>query len=154
MLLFTIIFGGLLLMMGHHARSESLFYYFRLEDQVPESHLLRLNHVAVRTTSAATLAPKAIDIFRCNIALGALPTKYKSKLLQADRQGVLISSRRLFAFLEVKTRNGDFAITTQRFRSLLPEILSGIRQFEFLLRSPVYFDLVDRALRRIWRHIC
>jgi transposase len=29
-------------MMGHHARSESLFYYFRLEDQVPESHLLRL----------------------------------------------------------------------------------------------------------------
>jgi len=29
-------------MMGQHARSESLFYYFRLEDQVPESHLLRL----------------------------------------------------------------------------------------------------------------
>src|SRR5580704_13631281 len=34
--------GGLRLMMGHHARSESLFYYFRLEDQVPENHLLRL----------------------------------------------------------------------------------------------------------------
>jgi len=29
-------------MMGHHSRSESLFYYFRLEDQVPEDHLLRL----------------------------------------------------------------------------------------------------------------
>ena len=29
-------------MMGHHARSEALFYYFRLEDQVPETHLLRL----------------------------------------------------------------------------------------------------------------
>jgi len=28
-------------MMGRHARSESLFY-FRLEDQVPENHLLRL----------------------------------------------------------------------------------------------------------------
>ena len=42
MLLFTIIFGGLLLMMGHQARGESLFYYFRLEDQVPETHLLRL----------------------------------------------------------------------------------------------------------------
>jgi transposase len=28
--------------MGHHARSEALFYYFRLEDQVPENHLLRL----------------------------------------------------------------------------------------------------------------
>src|SRR5437879_5376239 len=42
MLLFTIPFGGLLLMMGHHSRAESLFYYFRLEDQVPENHLLRL----------------------------------------------------------------------------------------------------------------
>ena len=41
MLLFTIAFGGLL-MMGHQARGESLFYYFRLEDQVPENHLLRL----------------------------------------------------------------------------------------------------------------
>jgi hypothetical protein len=35
------IFGGLVIMMGHHARSEALFYYFRLEDQVPENHLLR-----------------------------------------------------------------------------------------------------------------
>jgi transposase len=34
--------GGLLIMMGHHARSEALFYYFRLEDQIPENHLLRL----------------------------------------------------------------------------------------------------------------
>src|SRR5207237_3073976 len=29
-------------MMGQHARAESLFYYFRLEYQVPEDHLLRL----------------------------------------------------------------------------------------------------------------
>jgi transposase len=36
------IFAGLLIMMGHHSRSEALFYYFRLEDQVPETHLLRL----------------------------------------------------------------------------------------------------------------
>ncbi len=27
-------------MMGQHDRSEALFYYFRLEDQVPETHLL------------------------------------------------------------------------------------------------------------------
>ncbi|MGC2197421.1 MAG: transposase, partial [Terriglobales bacterium] len=31
-----------LIMMGQHDRSEALFYYFRLEDQVPENHLLRL----------------------------------------------------------------------------------------------------------------
>src|SRR6516165_5362706 len=42
MLLFIATFGGLLLMMGHQSRGESLFYYFRLEDQVPENHLLRL----------------------------------------------------------------------------------------------------------------
>jgi hypothetical protein len=30
------VFGGLLLMMGNPSRSESLFYYFRLEDQIPE----------------------------------------------------------------------------------------------------------------------
>ncbi len=29
-------------MMGLHSRAESLFYYFRIEDQVPENHLLRL----------------------------------------------------------------------------------------------------------------
>ena len=42
MLLFTVTFGGLLIMMGNHSRSESLFYYFRLEDHVPENHLVRL----------------------------------------------------------------------------------------------------------------
>ena len=36
------ILGGLLVMMGQHDRSEALFYCFRLEDQVPETHLLRL----------------------------------------------------------------------------------------------------------------
>ena len=42
MLCWISIFGGLLIMMGQHDRFEALFYYFRLEDQVPENHLLRL----------------------------------------------------------------------------------------------------------------
>jgi transposase len=42
MLCWISLVGGLLIMMGQHARSEALFYYFRLEDQVPEHHLLRL----------------------------------------------------------------------------------------------------------------
>ncbi len=29
-------------MMGQNTRSESLFYYFRIEDHIPEDHLLRL----------------------------------------------------------------------------------------------------------------
>jgi transposase len=42
MLCLILIIGGVLIMMGQHDRSEALFYYFRLEDQVPETHLLRL----------------------------------------------------------------------------------------------------------------
>ena len=34
--------GGLLIMMGQHARSETLFYYFKLDEYIPENHLLRL----------------------------------------------------------------------------------------------------------------
>src|SRR6201987_2530639 len=41
-MLLILIVGGLLIMMGQHDRSEGLFYYFRLEDHVPENHLLRL----------------------------------------------------------------------------------------------------------------
>jgi transposase len=36
------VYGGTLIMMGQHTRSESLFYYFRIEDHIPEDHLLRL----------------------------------------------------------------------------------------------------------------
>ena len=36
------ILGGLLIMVGQHSRSEALVYYLRLEDRVPENHLLRL----------------------------------------------------------------------------------------------------------------
>src|SRR5689334_25200182 len=42
MLCWISMLGGLPTMMGHHPRSEALFYYFRLEDQIPETHLLRL----------------------------------------------------------------------------------------------------------------
>jgi transposase len=43
-----LIIGGLLIMMGQHDRSEALFYYFRLEDHVPETHLLRLIEKHIR----------------------------------------------------------------------------------------------------------
>ncbi len=33
---------ALLVMLGQRTRSESLFYYFRIEDHIPEDHLLRL----------------------------------------------------------------------------------------------------------------
>jgi len=53
--------GGLLVMMGRHSRAESLFYYFRLEDQVPENHLLRLTATSASssyTKSCATPTAK------------------------------------------------------------------------------------------------
>src|SRR5260370_41220072 len=48
MLFVIAILGGSWPMMGQNTRSESLFYYFRIEDQVPEDHLLRLidSHVS------------------------------------------------------------------------------------------------------------
>ena len=49
MLFFIAIHGGLRIMMGQHARSESLFYYFRIEDQVPENHCC----VSLTDTSAS-----------------------------------------------------------------------------------------------------
>ena len=50
------IVGGLLIMMGQHDRSEALFYYFRLEDQIPENHLLRLidKHISFEFCARAT----------------------------------------------------------------------------------------------------
>jgi hypothetical protein len=48
MLCLILIVGGLLIMMGQHDRSEALFYYFRLEDQVPDTHLLRLIEKHIR----------------------------------------------------------------------------------------------------------
>jgi len=42
MLCWISIAGGLLIMMGQHVRSESLFYYFKLDDYIPKNHLLRL----------------------------------------------------------------------------------------------------------------
>jgi hypothetical protein len=49
------ILGGVLIVMGQHSRSEALFCYSRLEDQVPESHLLRLIE---KSTSALRLYAK------------------------------------------------------------------------------------------------
>src|SRR5438045_7327405 len=48
MLCLILIIGRLLIMMGQHYRTEALFYYFRLEDQVPETHLLRLIEKHIR----------------------------------------------------------------------------------------------------------
>jgi hypothetical protein len=57
MLCWILIWGGLLTMMGHHARSEALFYYFRLEDQLHENHLLRLKVNPWRTNPEFPLTP-------------------------------------------------------------------------------------------------
>ena len=42
MLCWITILRGVLIIMRQHDPSEALFYYFRLEDQVPGTHLLRL----------------------------------------------------------------------------------------------------------------
>ena len=66
------ILGGLLITMGQHDRSEALFHYFRLEDQVPETHLLRLieKHVSfafVRQQLKDLYPPAAVPVTICRI---------------------------------------------------------------------------------------
>jgi transposase len=63
MLCLILIVGGVLVMMGHHDRSEALFYYFRLEDQIPEAHLLRLieKHISFTFVRQATEGPLQRD---------------------------------------------------------------------------------------------
>ena len=74
MLCLILIVGGLLIMMGQHDRSEALFCYFRLEDQVPETHLLRLieKHISfafvrerLKQSYAKPVAPRLIPSFCC-----------------------------------------------------------------------------------------
>jgi hypothetical protein len=74
MLCWILIVGGLLIMMGQHDRSEALFYYFRLEDQVPETHLLRLidKHISfafvrekLKRVTAIRAARPSIPSFCC-----------------------------------------------------------------------------------------
>ena len=48
MLCLILIVGGLQIMMGQHDRSEALFYYFGLEDQIPDTHLMRLIEKHIR----------------------------------------------------------------------------------------------------------
>lgn len=49
-------YGGVLVMMGQHTRSESLFYYFR----IPEDHLLRLvdQHIDFRIAPIREVSPQ------------------------------------------------------------------------------------------------
>jgi hypothetical protein len=57
-MLFAItIHGGSLIMMGQHFRSESLFYYFRIEDQVPENHFTSSHRSAHRAVVATPKKP-------------------------------------------------------------------------------------------------
>jgi hypothetical protein len=51
-----LIVGGVLIMMGQHSRSELLFYSFRLEDQIPETHLLRLIDLTPRERERSELS--------------------------------------------------------------------------------------------------
>src|SRR6185437_9921367 len=62
--------GGLLIMMGHQSRGEALFYYFRLEDHVPENHLLRLidKHISFGFVYGITSERRLVEELRMHLA--------------------------------------------------------------------------------------
>jgi hypothetical protein len=92
-------------MISQHSRSEALFYYFRLEDQVPENHLLRLieKHISfafVRERLKASYSEMGW--------IGTSSTRAKWRALRSARSNMLkkclasptLSERRFF------TKNG------------------------------------------------
>jgi len=58
-------------MMGQHTRSESLFYYFKLDDYVPKNHLLRLidEHVSFGGWPTLALLPNRHGVPRSSLGL-------------------------------------------------------------------------------------
>ena len=70
-------------MMGQHDRSEALFYYFRLEGQVPETHLLRLieKHISfefVRFQESKLFEELFEEIVRQCVEVGLVQGKHLS----------------------------------------------------------------------------
>ncbi len=70
-------------MMGQQPRTDALFYYFRLEDQIPEDHLLRLidRHVdlsfvreRVKGLYSSTVVPRSIPKCYCACCWWAIST--------------------------------------------------------------------------------
>jgi len=74
-------------MMGRHDRSETLFYYFRLEDQVPENHLLRLieKHVSFEFLRERCQARGSCNIRKSNSENRLLYSR-ESSAARWDRQ--------------------------------------------------------------------
>ena len=87
-------------MMGHHARSEALFYYFRLEDQAAESHVLRLidKHISFEFVRAQ---------LKASYRKTGRPSIDRELLLRILLIGYLygISSRARFHHLGKRTKN-------------------------------------------------
>jgi hypothetical protein len=54
-------------MMGEQSRAESLFYYFRLEEQIPQDHLLRLLDPLYRFQLRAGAAEEFLQCDRTSV---------------------------------------------------------------------------------------
>ena len=67
MLCVIAILGGSWSMMGQHTRSESLFYYFRIEDRVPEDHCCASSMARSVSTSSTISCAVLSDTGRSSI---------------------------------------------------------------------------------------
>jgi hypothetical protein len=104
------IFGGLLIMMGQHDRSEALFYYFRLEDQIPEIHQLRLidKHISFEfvrqqlkdsysETGRPSIDPELLRILLIGYLYGITSERKLVKELRVSWENPIVGSA-LFSF--------------------------------------------------------
>ena len=103
------------IMMGQHSRSEALFYYFRLEDQVPENHQLRLIEKHIRF---AFVRQKLKDSYR-ETGRHSIDPELLRILLIGYLYGIT-SERKLVEELRMHSSASHFAPFFFRNRHLLP----------------------------------
>ncbi len=130
-------------MMGQQPRTESLFYYFRLEDQIPEDHLLRLldHHVDF------SFVRKRLKSFYSSTGRPSIDPEVLLRLLLVGYLYGITSERRLLE--EVKMHLAYRWFTRLGFEQEIPDhsTFSKNRHGRFR-QSGVFREVFEEIVRR------
>src|SRR5712691_188179 len=130
-------------MMGQQLRTESLFYYFRLEDQIPQDHLLRLidRHVDL------SFVRECLKSFYSSTGRPSIDPEVLLRLLLVGYLYGLTSERRLLE--EVKMHLAYRWFTRLNFGEEIPDhsTFSKNRHGRFR-QSGVFREVFEEIVRR------
>ena len=113
-------------MMGQHSGSESLFYYFRIEDQVPENHLLRLLDCNVSDGLEAVQKAEELqpDLILLDIGLPSLNgIEVARQIRKLSPKSRFLDDLAQFIGASLRAGNAAIVVSTESHRdSLLPRL--------------------------------